>query len=1138
MPTTSTVVSRLELVHPDLNYDGGSGLHSLIRNGWTKIGDNMNSRFFTADAVANLDTVDFDHNFKTSFDELRINLYLRDTGTGELTRIKIGSTPDIEDFLIEETVGLETTSVTITNNSGATRDLAVVIVHGKGAEVLNDLDDVDTKTVPPEDGQSLVWDGVNFVPGASGDASFKIQSVDTAGFCLIKGGYLIDNQGREFATYDGVGTASTDFAVDITVDLDNLEISPTVDQTYYLYISLTALQSQITQSDTERLVYGITESQLVLLSTAPDATNTALYIPLGFVRYDTTTWSDTVFGTTAFRRHSEPSVAVSPVVYTVSLQTIGEVGAKNNAYGPLEIADFPNNTTLDFWHMDGDGNSSNGGVNLTPVNSPQFVELGFFGRKDLPNLSKVSDSYFSSTDAFFNATAELSVGLWVRLENWASNIEENFITDWGSGNLKFGVQKTPANLISFFFRDSVLEVSPSVVACSASDFTGWHHFAFVYNLTTITVYVDGNPAGQLSITLKNSAVINFFVGNIFGSNVMNGQVQDVFFHKGTALTSSEICAVYSKRFTPANQLRAGHVYTLDTFSTINPLKLSYWNLNQNINDGSGNGRNLTAIGSTFAGTDIFGVLNNAALSLAASQGFTVTGSFCNDGTSFAFGGWYNLARGGWDQQETQFVGDPFFGSLGDRNGGSFEQTISWEAKVIRAAPARIEFNVNSVANVTSTSTYNLPTGVIGWHHLVFVFNDSKKTLEIYFDGLLKNSAVFNGTARLIAPVSILAIGGRINTSVLEAPCIIGNIEQAFYVCDPMNALQINKTYSSKINHLQNIVSEKQTWNFNAVGLDGNGAFTPFNNTVIVDKATSNLYLNLSTRGEADFVQATLANESLSPSLVSVQTFDRTFTSDPDLDANPISTNLASDPTSIEVLKLISGAWSVVADGNSLVEVANTGSRLLTGDISSTTPTSVSPVRIVISSTPSALSVSEATSVQKGIVALENTGFTKFVGGTHPERYESLTAAFVDTVPGDSILLVDGYTASAAETLSVSDVTITFMPSQRVEHQTARATGCLVLDADRIRVKNLNLAVTGSATIVVNAFIQVTANAQDCAVEVAYLEANNATVTVTQGVELIASSARNYINASINTIAGTVTAPLSDAGTNNTVEVRG
>jgi hypothetical protein len=277
---------------------------------------------------------------------------------------------------------------------------------------------------------------------------------------------------------------------------------------------------------------------------------------------------------------------------------------------------------------------------------------------------------------------------------------------------------------------------------------------------------------------------------------------------------------------------------------------------------------------------------------------------------------------------------------------------------------------------------------------------------------------------------------------------------------------------------------------------------------------------------------------LSPSLVSVQTFDRTFTSDPDLDANPISTNLASDPTSIEVLKLISGAWSVVADGNSLVEVANTGSRLLTGDISSTTPTSVSPVRIVISSTPSALSVSEATSVQKGIVALENTGFTKFVGGTHPERYESLTAAFVDTVPGDSILLVDGYTASAAETLSVSDVTITFMPSQRVEHQTARATGCLVLDADRIRVKNLNLAVTGSATIVVNAFIQVTANAQDCAVEVAYLEANNATVTVTQGVELIASSARNYINASINTIAGTVTAPLSDAGTNNTVEVRG
>lgn len=188
MPTTSTEVSRLKLLHPDLGHDGGTEQHTELRDGWTKIGDNMNSRFFTEDALANAASVDFDHNFKTAFAELRVNLFTRNIGDGELTRIEKGGSPDLDDFTIAATPGSLTTQVRITNNTGGPVDLAAVVVHGKGAEVISDLEDVDTVTTPPTIGQSLVWDGSNFVPGASaggGEVNFIANpnaEADTTGW--------------------------------------------------------------------------------------------------------------------------------------------------------------------------------------------------------------------------------------------------------------------------------------------------------------------------------------------------------------------------------------------------------------------------------------------------------------------------------------------------------------------------------------------------------------------------------------------------------------------------------------------------------------------------------------------------------------------------------------------------------------------------------------------------------------------------------------------------------------------------------------------------------------------------------------------------------------------------------------------
>jgi hypothetical protein len=126
------IVSRLELDHPALGTAGGSSLHTSIENIYVKVGDAINSRFFTEDALPDANFVVFDHNFKTAFSQIRFILFLRDTGTGELTRINAQSTPPIDDFTIAATAGNLTTQVTVTNNSGAARDIALVAIHEGG----------------------------------------------------------------------------------------------------------------------------------------------------------------------------------------------------------------------------------------------------------------------------------------------------------------------------------------------------------------------------------------------------------------------------------------------------------------------------------------------------------------------------------------------------------------------------------------------------------------------------------------------------------------------------------------------------------------------------------------------------------------------------------------------------------------------------------------------------------------------------------------------------------------------------------------------------------------------------------------------------------------------------------------------
>lgn len=284
MANTTSIVGRLQAVHPDLGFDGGATLEGHVKSTLTKISDAINSRFFVSRLLLDSASVNFEHNFKCAFSELRINLFLIDGGD-ELTRITEATTPPLSDFSIVAKVGDLTTHITVTNNTGSTQDIALVVVQGKGAEVLSDLGDCDT--TGKEDGQALVYSvgSDKFVPGASGDSSFKFQKL-TGTVLTIKKGYLILSTGEEIYS-------SADLSPDLATAI------PGADGNYYGYFDRTTFPAASTVSG--RKLIAMTSSQLVFSTTTPDQINLSRYVPIGKVIKSTGVFSG--LETLAMRRH-------------------------------------------------------------------------------------------------------------------------------------------------------------------------------------------------------------------------------------------------------------------------------------------------------------------------------------------------------------------------------------------------------------------------------------------------------------------------------------------------------------------------------------------------------------------------------------------------------------------------------------------------------------------------------------------------------------------------------------------------------------------------------------------------------------------------------------------------------------------
>ena len=296
-------VSRLILNHPSLGTAGGAGLHASVEALYQKIGDAVDSRWYSLLDFDQTEMVELTHNFDVLIGNLRYDLW--NFVGGSWIKVTATSTPNLSNFSIIPKVGFEDTVLQITNNTGG-NDLtfAVSVVNDPIYLSEGDIKDIDISTAAPEEGQSLVWATNKFIPGASGDASFKISGVTTPN-ATIKGGYLLVDNGKELATYDGAGALSTDYGKDLTVSLTTIFGSAPANATaYYLYIDLNTLAAPVTQTDTGRKVYSVVQANFVLSTTAPDVIDLARYVPRAVIKSATTgtAWSGagSSFATLAF----------------------------------------------------------------------------------------------------------------------------------------------------------------------------------------------------------------------------------------------------------------------------------------------------------------------------------------------------------------------------------------------------------------------------------------------------------------------------------------------------------------------------------------------------------------------------------------------------------------------------------------------------------------------------------------------------------------------------------------------------------------------------------------------------------------------------------------------------------------------
>ena len=197
MATTTTTISRSNLVEPDENHDGGALLHSRVSAMRILLGDHSASRYFEFTGIADSATVEAPHNMGANLEFMTFLIY---TGSG-VTKVWV---PDFVDagWVVGEKVGNEKTIIEITApGSGGPHTFVVVMVdgntpqfqmHQKIATILSASSAETVRTWWDDDGRGLV---INQAGEVAPTQSLRQKHVSTSFSAVVGIHYLVDTSG-------------------------------------------------------------------------------------------------------------------------------------------------------------------------------------------------------------------------------------------------------------------------------------------------------------------------------------------------------------------------------------------------------------------------------------------------------------------------------------------------------------------------------------------------------------------------------------------------------------------------------------------------------------------------------------------------------------------------------------------------------------------------------------------------------------------------------------------------------------------------------------------------------------------------------------------------------------------------------
>lgn len=604
--------------------------------------------------------------------------------------------------------------------------------------------------------------------------------------------------------------------------------------------------------------------------------------------------------------------SVSPTVYELSKQSIGEPGIVDNTKGTLTESFFPDSTDLQFWSLDGDsnGDAASSPINLTQNGSPAFDVQGIFGGNVLRQTGTTSGVY--SDDSFFQldpASVDFSVGGWMRI---AYNVA-------GQTPVMFGIGDPGGSaMLQLESQGDLSQISDNAgltFSTTGLESNKLYHWAYTYDSsgTLASLYLNGKLVATNTGALTNVANERFTIGlsrSLTTSVSGLSTFEDVFFKK-TLLTESEINAIYSRRF-EGQQIKAGHVLDADSFpSSIASGNRVFYHLDD-LNDDSGNSKTLTNNNSvTFSGFDIFGVAGVAEFDGTNSLDSSDTYFADNLGTQWAIGGWY-LAED-WSDAGTFIAIRENAPNLGPR---------------IESFAGEIYGSASEDGSTLTVVRFDVPDYFIdgSWHHLILASDGTN--LNFYIDGVNYKSVPFTGQAAITAPFSI---GSRYSGAVPGGYFTGGRAQEIVYINGLVKDDDVRKLYSAKISHNQTVTDANQQWYGNFYKGDNSTLVNELDQDWLLDKKSNFLYIETGLEPE-DSLSLRLQNQSFSATSIPPKTFTTGL-----LEAAPsfpINTGLPCSPQDFYVRtegQSLAGQWDKRFD---LLSVTDSGT--LNGDVSSLT----------------------------------------------------------------------------------------------------------------------------------------------------------------------------------------------------------